>query len=61
MITLAKYVCVQTLLAGHTPAGASMSQDADVGGGQRIGENNNSQSDGERNYYKINKDFLDNN
>ena len=61
MITLAKYVCVQTLLAGHTPAKAGVSQDAAVGGTQRTGENNNSQSDGERNYYEINKDFLNNN
>ena len=47
---------MQTLLAGHTPAEAA-SQDA-AGDSQRTGENK-SQSDGERNYYEINKDFLD--
>ena len=53
---------MQTLLAGHTPAEVAVSQDAVAGGNQRTGENiNNSQSDGERNYYEINKEFLDNN
>ena len=51
---------MQTLLAGHTPAEAAMSQDAAAGGSQRTGKNINSQSDKERNYYKINSDFLDN-
>ena len=48
---------VQIMLAGHTPAEA-VSQDA-AEGSQRTG-GNKSQSDGERNYYEINKDFLDN-
>ena len=53
------YVCKHGWHAGHTPAEA-VSQDAAAGESQRSGGSNSNQSDGERNYYEINKDFLDN-
>ena len=54
------YVCKHGWHAGHTPAEAVSQDAAAAGESQRTRGSNSNQSDRERNYYEINKDYLDN-